>query len=662
MTGSMTIDPASARVRSRSVVHAAMLALAGALSAIVLVYTAGGQIYDTNFQTLWEATELLGGDQPYRDFFEWGLPLQAVASAAAQVLSGHRLIGEFLVQWMFIIAAMVISLHLAIALSRSMAASLVTMSLAVLLLAATPTYHYPKLFFYPLALWLSWRYMERPDARRGAALGLTTALAFLFRHDHGVYVAVLSVVTFVLARLVVPSSRMLRSIIVDLAAYTAPAAVVLLPWLIVVQINEGVFEYVRARTYLYEDWSARESPYLALATMNPLRTLMGERSLPPRPGVVAFTWSPGVDPAARMELEQRYHLRRLHDSPDESGRWRYEVPNIYAADLWQLRGELENADSAEGLEWDRLERLQAPPFVPTREAAQLWFYQVALLMPILLLASAGLAAVRAHSRGERLPMDCCRMVAAAAFLFAIEASVLREASYVMALIPLIAALSARFLAGWTATTRTAFPRLGPLLTVTRIGIAAVFVLVTALSTFASTRSTGIFDPPALTAPVPVLRVLMAAPPIDGYQPSAAARLYDRQAWESGAVDRGRLLIRYMHDCTRPDDRILVTGSTPYHVNYYANRRVAGGHVFWHVGWRSDPAREQTLLALLQSQSVPFAFSTHDPVFADLKRYPRIYEYFRQHYEELDGTRGLLLVDTRRQPTSRFGRLGFPCFN
>ena len=118
----------------------------------------------------------------------------------------------------------------------------------------------------------------------------------------------------------------------------------------------------------------------------------------------------------------------------------------------------------------------------------------------------------------------------------------------------------------------------------------------------------------------------------------------------------------MHDCTRPDDRILVTGSTPYHVHYYVNRSVAGGHVFWHIGWRSDPMREQQLLGLLQRQSTPYAFSTHDPVFADLKRYPRIYEYFQEHYVELEGTRGLLLIDTRRPPTSRFGRLGWPCFS
>lgn len=638
-----------------------MLALVGVLAGTVLVLTASSQIYDTNFQTLWESTELLAGDHPYRDFFEWGLPLQAVVSAVAQVLTGHRLIGEFLVHWIFIVAGLVISLHLGMQLSGSIVASLLTMSPALVLLAATPTYHYPKLFFYPLALWLAWRYMDHPGVTRGAVLGVTTALAFLFRHDHGVYIGVLAVATFALARAVVPSSRTLRSMVADSTTYTAAAAFILVPWLTVVQINEGVLEYVRARVYLYEDWSASDSPYLSLLAMNPIRTLIADRSLSPRPAEVSFTWSGSVDAARRAELEQRHRLRRLQEGPDQTGRWRYEVPNIYSPELWELRGEMENPDSAAGLEWDQLERLQAPLFVPTREAAQLWLYQVALLVPIVLLISAGLDIRRAYAKGQPIPLDACRIAAAAVFLYAIERSVLRETSYVMTVIPVIAALSARLFTRRRTPAQRANPQLRALWSATRWGLAALMLLVTGLSTFAYARGSGIFDPLERATVGPVFSELTTVPPIDAYQPSSAARLYDRRMWDSGAVDRARLLVRYLHDCSRPDDRILVTGSTPYHITYYTNRRVAGGHLFWHHGWRSDPVREQRLLALLQTQSVPFAFSTHDPVFADLKRYPRIHEYFLTHYVELEGARGVVLVDTRRQPTSQFGRLGFPCF-
>jgi hypothetical protein len=72
-------------------------------------------------------------------------------------------------------------------------------------------------------------------------------------------------------------------------------------------------------------------------------------------------------------------------------------------------------------------------------------------------------------------------------------------------------------------------------------------------------------------------------------------------------------------------------------------------------------QEAQSLALLQRQSVPFAFSTHDPVFATFAPYPRIQAYLRQHYVEMEGTDGRLLVDTRRSQTGNFGELRFPCF-
>jgi hypothetical protein len=84
-------------------------------------------------------------------------------------------------------------------------------------------------------------------------------------------------------------------------------------------------------------------------------------------------------------------------------------------------------------------------------------------------------------------------------------------------------------------------------------------------------------------------------------------------------------------------------------------------VFWHHEWRSDPARAAQSLALLEKQSVPYAFSTHDPVLDDFKKYPAIRNYLGTHYVALEGTHGRLLVDERRRPSATFGALGFPCF-
>jgi hypothetical protein len=117
----------------------------------------------------------------------------------------------------------------------------------------------------------------------------------------------------------------------------------------------------------------------------------------------------------------------------------------------------------------------------------------------------------------------------------------------------------------------------------------------------------------------------------------------------------------MHDCTRPGDRLLVTGSTPYDVSYYVGRSIAGGHLFWHHRWRTDPVHEAQSLALLMQQAVPFVYSTTEPVLEDFAAYPRIRAYLAEHYVEPAGAEGRLLVDTRRVAAGRFEPMGWPCF-
>jgi hypothetical protein len=624
-----------------------LLVLVGGLTALVLVVTGGNQIYDTNFYSLWEATALLAGDHPYRDFYEWGVPLQAAISALAQWLVGYRLIGEFLVQWLFIIAGAVISFHLGVRLSGSVLASLATALLPMAILAATPTFHYPKLFFYPLAVWFSWRYLDRPSVRRAAVLGLTTAIAFLFRHDHGVYIGGLAVLAFGLARLAVPASRNLRSALAECATYTVTAAVLLAPWAIVVQQNEGLAEYVRLRGDLYQAWSASQSPYRWLLRTNALSLLLSEKLPPPKPGIVKFQWTDSVEEGQRMDLERQYGLRMLQ-GPDSDDRWQYEVPNVYDVRLLELNTFIDNT---EGFDWERLQR--ASSFLPTRGNAQTWLELTALLVPLLLLGSAGIGCLASWYRAQPIPVDTYHLVLAAIFLAVIDSRLFREASYVVVVAPLTAALGSRLLVGKRPTN---------VWRVTRWGLALGMLLLTTMATFAYTRDTYIFQPSLAAESLgPTFEQLLVSPPIDGNLSPEDTLRYDRALWDSRGGDIGRIMLRYVHDCTRAGDRILVTGSTPYHLGYFAERPIAGGHLFWHHRWRSDPASEMKSLALLEKQSVPFAISTHDPILEDLKRYPNIREYFVKHYVELEGSSGLLLIDSRRQPTGTFGVLGFPCF-
>lgn len=524
-----------------------LLLVVGAMTAAVLVLTARSQIYDTNLYVLWEASALLAGDHPYRDFFEWGAPLAAYLSAAVQLLVGYRLIGEFAMQWLFIVAGVVISFHLGYRLSRSVGASLLMFAVMLPIVAYAPTYHYSKLFFFPATIWLAWRYLDRPCASRSATFGFLTAVAFLFRHDYGVYIGFASVLALALARAAVPDSRRTRSILRDCAAYLLGVAVLVAPWAAVVQAHEGLVDYVRLRAALYEE-PGTTFIYTALLTVNP------------------------VDPIAS---------------------------------------------------W-----LRAPASPEGAENGALWLEQMELLVPVLLVGAALRDWWRHRHRADVVPPDVWRMLLAGAFLAVVASFLFREPPYVVVSAPVTAALSARFLVGHGRIGRT---------------VAVGLLLPTAVAAVIWTKDSPLFHPAELPRSVSsAFRQLVASPPVP--------------AESSGAPSPW---LQYLRDCSVPGDRLLVTGSTPFQVGYYTRRPPAGGHIFWRQRWRRDPVRQEESLALLRRQSVPFAYSTNEPVLQDLEFYPKIRAYFAEHYAEFKG--GHLLIDRRRQPTGTFKALGLPCF-
>jgi len=499
-----------------------------------------------------------------------GWPLMTLMSAAAQWAVGYRLIGEFLIQWTFIVASILIGFHLAIRLSHSVGASLTATLIAIAIVAATPTYHFPKLFFYPVAVWVAWWYMAAPNVRRAVVVGLVTAAAFLYRHDHGVYIGVGAVLAFVLARIINPASRGWRSSAREVVAFAAAAFMPLLPWAILVQSNEGLIDYVQTRSEWGRMWSAHGFPYAALRDFNPASVVTG-------------------------------HV------------------------------------------------------LPSRGPAEHWLLQLTLLLPVFALVRMAREAMSRRNSGRRVSLEMCQTVIAAAMVMIVGIRLFREDGYFVAVLPLAAALGAQLLAGPGAGATPMWR------TVQRV-LAIGTLLVTCVAAVGYVNAWDLLEPSEINELGPTFHQLLASPPIDGLQLSAPALHIQRAEWLTSDADaRQKILLRYMHDCTRAGDRILVTGSTPYAVDYYAERPIAGGHIEWHHGWRSDPTHARESLQLLRTQSVPFAFSTGDPVLADLEKYPEILHYFQQNYVEMEGSQGQLLVDRRRQPTGHFGALGFPCF-
>jgi hypothetical protein len=181
---------------------------------------------------IWTSTSIRFGELPNRDFHEGGVPLQVLLSYVAQWATGYRPIGEIALT----IAMRVIGLISTYAVARRITGYRLLALLIVLPVAMISVrgglYGAEKAMIYPLAAFVAYRYFERP--RPPWELAAVTAIAFLLRHDHGVYVGLPLALAVVLARQ-------------SLVPFVLAVLVLLLPWLAWVQTFEGVVTYFKDR-------------------------------------------------------------------------------------------------------------------------------------------------------------------------------------------------------------------------------------------------------------------------------------------------------------------------------------------------------------------------------------------------------------------------------
>src|SRR5262245_15832235 len=161
----------------------AMIALLAALHKMLYASV----LVNDDFMHRAYALQLLAGEWPIRDFFDYGMVLMYVTSALAQLVFGYRLLAEAIV-----IGVMVaVSAFLVFQLVRRATESTTAAALSALLfvVAMPRSYGYPKLIVYAVAAVLWWQYVWKPIPSRAIVLGLWTAMAFYWRPDHGVYLA-----------------------------------------------------------------------------------------------------------------------------------------------------------------------------------------------------------------------------------------------------------------------------------------------------------------------------------------------------------------------------------------------------------------------------------------------------------------------------------------
>ena len=602
-----------------------------------------------HFVHLTRGWQILQGDIPDVDFFDPGLVGQYYASAAALLWSGHNLFGEAIVTVAFIAAAAGLTFLASARLSGSLWLAAAATTAAVI--SMPRLYGYPKVFFYVLAIVAAWRYAHRPGRGNLVWLAVVTVVAFLFRHDHGVYIGVATV-----AMLTVLHWGQTRDVVAALTRYSAVTAVMLLPFLVFVQVTVGLLRYTgdlpapSLRFNLTRFQIDPSAPWVVVP--------------PPSGPRVNVRWRDDIDDAARRDLERRHDL--LDPRHVEDSTWSYVPANIDESHLHALVRDPAAADT-HGIDraayavteppplYLRLQRrfpvlrAQVAPGIFSPGNAFSWFYYVTFLLPLLGLLLVGLLL-----RSGRISRPEAAVACMASVLCLIVVQQLVRGSPDSRL-PDVANATAVLGAWVTARLLDAGVGLGRLarrawtLAVAAAGIATLWSVWTFAEASASLETSRL-----LTGPAGVWKRMQAV------STNLHTRPIDNWTRESPGLGG---LVRYVFECTSATDRLLVTWFAP-EVFFQAERAFAGGQVYLMPRWHSSPADQRLTIERLEGQRVPIVLEKAGEDYASY--FPLVADYLRGRYRSApiqgESMRDFrVLVDTQLTPTGTYEPLGTPCY-
>ena len=640
--------------------HAAVGVLIATFAALYRI-ALGSSLTNDDFSHLTLSRQLLGGDLPVRDFVESGITLTYGLSAAAQVLFGHRLLAEALV----VAIAFFVSTYAVFALVRTLTGSTIAAALAAILLplAGPRGYSYPKIVVYAVAAVLWWTYVRKPSRPAACALGAWAALAFLWRPDHGVYVAA----GVVLAMVGAHGFRLPALTRTALGGATAIAMV--LPFFMFVASIQSVASYVldgfgEART-IHTVMDSHPWPRWPINQLSDVAHFAPASAFAP---IVSVRWAEGTTPDARDAVFARHHLAAVEEDGDRGTRVRLSDTSTKA--LLGLLNDPAVSDTA-GLDrssaslslaqwplWERLRfrhgwlRLRVFPALDdlndAGEAAATLFY--------LLPAFALLLVALPLRRRLAVPVTPTAVVAFCGFAAVVNAGILRTPYGLRTADGIVMpAILLGCVIGVALNVAAGGARMR------RVGLgaaAAVLVLfvVTAVATVGQfgeriSGFAGEWRSALMRGESPdMVRRLVASPPLRYWDSAPNATVSIR-------------LAQYADACVSSSERVAVLWYAP-EIYYYSNRLMAIRHLVFAPGLAS-PDEQRRTSAKFNRSSPPVVFagalmSTHTrPVFPDL-----VAAVERDYVQagSLDDDEGyLVLVRRDRTATGTWGPRAWPCF-
>ncbi len=614
-----------------------------------------------NYLHLTLAQQLLAGEWPVRDFFEHGWVLQYTLSAASQSLLGHRLFSEAVI----VGVAWGVSTYLVFGLVRRLTGSTAAAALAAVLLIVSGArgYSYPKGIVYAGAAVLWWGYVTTPNRAKIVAFGAWAAIAFYWRPDHGVYVAL----AIALAAVTVHGLGWLTAQRCSLAAATMLALIA--PFLLYVHATVGLPEYVQTGMVQaqveHTTHGAHEWPLLRYA--GHIVTIEPAQDYAPS---ISLRWSADSTTERRRELLARYALTPLSSVDDPITRVRMSEGSM--SRVRELLNEPLVEDTA-GIErssatlsaaswpaWHRWSfdyawlRVRLLPSLDAHARASEFTVALFYVLPILLIV----AAPWLHGRLSE-GMTAGRLVAFAAFAFVVDLGMLRSPFPARAAdgVLLSAVIAGLVVAGsWRAAARTG--AVGALLIRTGTAVLALLALVTV-------AGAGQFGDRVtwLAGQWSSLRLargawgeaygeLFSSPPMTYF--------YDRPA---GVSVR---LAAYVRECVPPSERLLVLWFAP-EIYYHADRLMAQRHLVFPPAWAAVPHEQRMALEKVQRFSPPVALARRSALEPYARAtYPQVVSYVEREYELADtvaeqGEEYLIFTRRDRRSVRMFGDQQWPCY-
>ena len=622
-----------------------------------------------HFAHLSRARQMLLGELPVRDFFDPGLPLHYAASAAALMLTGQNLFGEAILTITLVALGTALVFYLSARGSGSLPIALAATAIAA---ATFPRlYNYPKVFLYPLALLLIWRYAARRTLAGVAALAGVTALAFLFRHDHGVYIGASAAVALVLA-----NTDRFRSVPGLVARFTVITGVLLLPFLVYIQWTAGIASYVVGSAPQSRTATTLRLVRLPITLDSTAPWLALD---PPSRPTVSIRWQEGIPEDVRREREKRYSLTDgkadgsyvlINDDRDNIAALINDplVVDTHRIDRSALRPILQESWVQRVRNWVPLLRIRIVPGGLTPANALAWLYYVTISLPLITL----LVLAVGWRRGTITRFDLATLGAAIVMCFVIHQGLIRESPD--SRLPDVAAPT-MVLAAWTtaAAFRRATATRAPaarraslaiaagrtrLATAAGVLVASVWLVTLWSATVLGETGERISASGLLAGPATMksrsadLMRLTHGRPIDWYAPVGSAGVQG--------------LTRYVLDCTHLTDRLLVAWFEPQ-IFFYAERPFAGGQAYLDPGWHSSPADQALTIARMRAQQVPIVLTSAswEPGFHE--GFPLIHQYVQEHYVEaarstFGGDREYaVFVNRAAKPRRQYEPLNLPCY-